>query len=339
MAVTSKDISSKSEWENFILKTESNFLQSWNWGQFSAKVSRPSFFRGYYRDNRLIGVCLFVLEDARRGRYLTAPDGPVIDWEDKELIQAWKEDAKRLGKQNKCVFVRVLPPLRQTRRAKRIFKDLGFRPAMMHLHAEHTHLLDLTKELGELKANFRKNTRYEIKRAAKRGIKITKSTNPEDIKQFYDIQLKTAKRHSFVPYSYPYLYEQFKQFNEDGQVALYTAKKDDQIIAQAFIIFYNKEAAYHYGASTELGRKEPGAYLIQWQAIQDAKARGLKRYNFWGVVDPEDTKHKFYGVSVFKRGFRGEDFKHLPTQDLVISKFRYPLTYVVEYIRKKVRKL
>ena len=48
---------------------------------------------------------------------------------------------------------------------------------------------------------------------------------------------------------------------------------------------YTIHAAYNYGASTDIGRNEPGAYAIQWQAIIEAKKRGMTRYNFWGVVE------------------------------------------------------
>jgi len=54
--------------------------------------------------------------------------------------------------------------------------------------------------------------------------------------------------------------------------------------------FLRSEAAYHYGASTEEGRKYPGAYLIQWEAIKEAKKKEHKRYNFWGVP-PGKTKN------------------------------------------------
>ena len=45
-----------------------------------------------------------------------------------------------------------------------------------------------------------------------------------------------------------------------------------KLLAQAFIILYGNEAVYHYGASTDEGRNHPGAYLIQWEAVKEAKA-------------------------------------------------------------------
>ena len=71
----------------------------------------------------------------------------------------------------------------------------------------------------------------------------------------------------------------------------------------------------------------------------EAKRRGQKRYNFWGVVKPEQTKHRFYGVSIFKRGFGGEDVAYVHAQDLVIAPLRYTVNYFFENLRKKLRRL
>ncbi len=118
---------------------------------------------------------------------------------------------------------------------------------------------------------------------------------------------------------------------------MYRATYEGQLLTMAFIIFYGPEAAYHYGASTELARQIPGAYAVQWEAIQEARRRGCMRYNFWGVTEHGHTKHRFYGVSVFKRGFGGEDVAYLPARDLIIDPLRYPLTYVFETARRKLR--
>lgn len=136
-----------------------------------------------------------------------------------------------------------------------------------------------------------------------------------------------------------FLEEQFSVFTKDNQVLLYTTWLGKKKLAQAFIIFYDKEVAYHYGASTLLGRKYPGAYLIQWEVIKEAKKRGMKRYNLWGVAPEGEINHRFYGVSVFKRGFGGQDIGYLHARDLVINKLSYKLNWAIETIRKKSRRV
>ncbi|HMS50033.1 MAG TPA: peptidoglycan bridge formation glycyltransferase FemA/FemB family protein [Candidatus Saccharibacteria bacterium] len=339
--ISVEPITEKDVWEVFMAQhPEANFLHSWFWADFHERLGHRVHRCGFFKNGQLVGVMLAIVENAKRGRHLIVPAGPIIDWEDSALAKKAVAEMKRIAKREKCVFIRVRPQIVTSTKYKNIFRRLGFVSAQMHLHAELTSQLDITKDESSLLAEFRKNTRYELKQADKRGIKISSTTDVKAIEEFYMLQLATARRHGFVPYGKRFLQKQFETFAAEDKVLLYSAHtKDGKLIAQAFIIFYNKEAAYHYGASTDLGRKEPGAYAIQWAAIQEAKRRGCERYNFWGVVQPDQTKHRFYGVSVFKRGFRGEDVEYLHAQDLVINRVKYIPNFVVEYARKRRRHL
>ena len=339
--ITTREITDKNQWEEFVTSVDNaNFLQSWYWAEFQENINHPCFKLGVFEGQKMVGAMLCVVEPAKRAKYLTVPGGPLIDYSREDIFKACLQALKNLAKREACVFVRIRPQERESRDLQKLFTLNGLTPAQMHLHAELTSQLDITKDADVLRSEFRKNTRYELKQAKKRGIKVEASTNPDDIREFYDIQLQTAERHGFVPYSYDFLHEQFKVFAGAGLAKLYKSyTQQGKLIALAFVIFYNNEAAYHYGASTPLGRAEPGAYLIQWKAILEAKECGKSRYNFWGVVEPDDKEHRFYGVSVFKRGFRGEDFKHLHAHDLVIDKISYKKNFAIEFIRKRVRKV
>lgn len=331
---------SERDWENFLNENpEANFLQSWYWGEFYKSINHQIYRRVFYHGQKLAGVMLLVLETARRGRYLTVPGGPIIDWSNQEVVQFFLDEIKKIAQTERCVFVRVRPQLIQTSEVIKTFRQLGFRDAPMHLHAELTSQLDITKPEEELLQNMRKTTRYEIKKALNLGIKVISSEDDSLLKQFYNLQVETAKRQKFVPFGFDYLSRQFKLFNQVNKVLLYSAFLEKQLLAQAMVIFYGREAVYHYGASTEQGRKYPGAYLIQWEAIKEAKKRGLSRYNFWGVAPEGETSHRFHGVSVFKRGFGGQDVQYLPAQDLVINKIKYLVNLTVENVRKKRRGL
>ncbi|OGH18740.1 MAG: hypothetical protein A3C22_00365 [Candidatus Levybacteria bacterium RIFCSPHIGHO2_02_FULL_37_10] len=336
--ITVKNIEEKSIWEELALsKNEANFLQSWSWGEFHKAFGKTINRTGFYENSKLVGVMLSVIEPARRGKYLTVPGGPIMDWQNKDLINAFSMQIKTIAQENNCVFVRTRPQLKSDEFSKKIFKDLGFIKAPMHLHAELTSQLDITKSEDQLLVQMRKATRYEVKKGIKEGIRITVSKNEKDIKIFYDLQIETAKRQKFIPFSYKFLYEQFDIFSASGNALLYSAYFENKLLAQAFVIFYGKEAVYHYGASTDEGRRYPGAYLIQWEAIKEAKKRGMTRYNFWGVAPENKQNHRFSGLSLFKRGFGGEDFEYLHAQDLIISKPKYLLNYIVEFLRKKLR--
>ena len=339
-SIDTKPITDKDVWEGFLAKREeANFLHSWYWGSFHERLGKTVVRLGFYEDDKLIGVAQAVVEPARRGRHMVIAGGPILDWSDTKLVAVWVGAVKQAAADNQCLFVRVRPQVLDSEANRRLFRRLGFRRAPMHVTADLTSQLDLNKSDEELKRAMRKGARYEVNRAAKLGIKVEAATDDRFIDEFCELQFATAQRQHFVPFSRRFLSEQFRTFAEPGKVIMYRTSHEGRLLAMAFIIFYGPEAAYHYGASTELARKLPGAYAIQWEAIREARRRGCRRYNFWGVTEHGQTKHRFHGVSVFKRGFGGQDVAYLPARDLVINKAAYIPTFAFETARRKLRKL
>jgi peptidoglycan pentaglycine glycine transferase (the first glycine) len=329
----------KSDWENFILShEEANFLQSWNWGVFHQNLGKNVFRFGLFKKPKLVGCVLAIKEEAKRGSHLTIAGGPILDWNNENHFRSFFSLIVETGKNEGCQFIRVRPQVLDTPQIRELFSAHGFKEAPMHLTADLTLQIDLAPTEEELLYKMRKSSRYEIRRAGKLKIEVKKSSNPQDIREFHKHQLALAKKHHFVPFSYEFLHLQFKTFAADNQALLFHAYKDKRLLASAFVIFYNKEAVYHYGISTKDNAHLPGSYACQWAAICEAKRRGIKRYNLWGVAPEDATHHRFAGVSRFKRGFGGKEVAHLPTHDLPLS-WKYVFTYIFELGRKKFRKL
>lgn len=340
MSIDVRSIDQESVWESFISQHhDANFLQSWHWGEFQKRIGKSVERIGLYHGAALKGVALAVVERAKRGTYLTVAGGPILDWSDHDVVRSCFKAIRERAAQNGASFVRVRPQLIENEISRSLFRRLGFHDAPMHLTADLTSQLDLKLTEQELMDGMRKTTRYEVRKAEKAGVRITTSVNVADIDEFYDLQIQTSQRQKFVPFSRNFLKEQFAVFAATGNALLYRAYLGEKLLAAAFIIFYRNEATYHYGASTEEGRRIPGAYLLQWEAIKEAKRRGCARYNFWGVTKPDQTNHRFYGVSVFKRGFGGHDVAYVPAQDLILNPVSYALNYSVEFLRKKFRRL
>lgn len=340
MSTELKDVTSKSQWDKFIKShDEANFLHAWEWGEFHISRGKTIVRRGVYDNGKLVGAYEGVLETARRGTHLAIAGGPIIDWSKKSLVKKIRNDIYDQAKKNGAVFARVRPQLEKSDKALKLFRDLGFKTAPMYLSVEHAGVLDLTKNEEEILKGMRQRLRRALRKAEKNSITVETSTDVNDIAEFYKIQLQTARRHEFISFSEDFLRKQFAAFAETDSVVLYTARYGDEILAQNFMIFYGNEASYHYGVSTELGTKLSGAPLLHMQAMRDARDRGIKRYSFWGIVDEDDTKHRFYGVSVFKRGFGVDELKYVPAQDLVVKPFSYALTWLVETVRRKVRRV
>lgn len=333
-----ENMTDQNSWNDFVSShAEANFLHAWQWGEFHDARGRTIVRRGIYHDERLVGVYTGHVEPARRGRHMQIVGGPIIDWDDSDAVSSLFADIKQQANIHKCVYVRLRPQLEESDRSHQLMKQLGLRRAPMYLSVELAGVLDITQPEEVILKNMRQRLRRALRKAEKNNITVETSTNPDDIHEFYRIQLETAGRHNFVAFSEDFLQKQFAAFAETGDAALYTARHDGEILAQNFMIFYGNEASYHYGVSTALGTKLSGAPLLHMQAMRDARERGIGRYNFWGIVDEDDTKHRFYGVSVFKRGFGVSELRYTPAHDMVINKLRYFPIAIVDGTRRKRR--
>lgn len=337
--ITAQEVTNKKEWEQFILShPEANFLSSWNWIEYNRKLGKKVFPVGLFQNKKLVGALLFIKEESRRGNYLTIAGGPILNWEDKVVVEAFVNESKRIGKLEQCVFLRVRPQIEDTETNRSLFQENGFREAPMHITADLTLQLDLDLSEEELLMQMRKTTRYEIRKADRVGVEVVQSRDPSDIKEFHKYHLWLAQKHNFVPFSYEMFYKQFETFVNDDQVVLFHAYKHKKLLDTAFIMFYGKEAAYHYGISTPENRGLPGSYACQWEAIKEAKKRGMTRYNFWGIAPLDKPNHRYAGLSVFKRGFGGREVAYLPAHDLPLSPL-YTVVNLFETFRAKRRKL
>lgn len=313
---------------------EANFLQSPEYGKMNELLGDKvvtSDFGG-------VGHALMIVRNAKRGRYLEIPCGPLTDWSSKKSVNAVFDEIKKVGKAEKRVFVRIRPQLENSEKNLKLLSDLGLKKSPMHLAAEHTVMLDLKKSEDELLADMRRQTRYEVRRAEKFGITVEKSDSEEIFKEFHKIQAATAKRQGFVPPNLKTLLAEKEAFK--GNIVIYIAKTEDKKpIAYGMVIKGGKEGDYYEAASTDLNRKLPGAYALLWQAMRDLKAEGYERFNLWGIAPPNQPNHRYAGVTTFKTGFGGEVIEYVPAHDLVLSKVGYLKDYVVEAIRKKKRHL
>lgn len=334
-----EDAKNRHEWDKFITShPEANFLQSWDFYEFHQSRGNQIVRRiARDKEGRIVAAYAGVVEAARRGRHLAVAGGPILDWQNQDLVKAVFADLKSEGKQHHCVFVRVRPQLELSDQSLELMHKLGLKKAPMYLSVEYAGVLDLTKNEEEILAGMRQRLRRALRKAEKNGITIEKSTNPKDIHEFYQIQLQTASRHDFVAFSEDFFTKQFAAFAKNGESVLYTAKLGDEVLAQNFMIFYGNEASYHYGVSSELGTKYSGAPLLHMAAMRDARERGIKRYNLWGIVGEDETNHRFYGVSVFKRGFGVDELRYTPAHDLVLEPAKYQFTKLIETARKKIR--
>ncbi len=326
-------------WDEFVTSDQSsNFLQSWDFYEFHAARGNDIIRRiALDKSGKIIAAYAGVVETARRGKHLAIAGGPILDWGNKTLVKAVFQDIREEAYRRNCVFVRVRPQLPLSDSSLELMRTLGLHKAPMYLSVEYAGVLDLTQSEDELLSHASQGFRRKLRKAAKNDITIETTQDPTIIEDYYSLELAHAERQGYVPFSKSFLGKQFAAFMENDEAIMYIAKKDGEILAMNFMIFYGNEASYHYGISSDLGTRYSAAPLLHMEAMREARKRGIIRYNLWGIVAPDDTKHRFYGVSEFKRSFGCDELKYTPAHDLVLNPAKYQLTKLIETIRRHIR--
>ena len=342
-----KEINNKEIWENFLSAIKKKtFLNSWNWGEFQKKEGNKIWRLGIYNQGQLNGNALIIKVEAKRGTFLFVPHGPQVLSNKHQALESLLNRLKEIAREEKASFIRISPIWERNEENVKIFKDFKFKNAPIHIHPEVTWQLDITPSKEELLINMRKTTRYLIRQGQKNNdIEIIQSSDIKDLEKFNKVYQETIQRHHFAPFSLNCLENQFSSFLGDNQISLFLGKYKNEVVSSAVIVFWQNIGFYHHGASLSKYQKIPVSYLLQWEAIKEAKKRGCQIYNFWGIAseikdksDLAKSKHPWAGLTLFKMGFNGSKKEYVKTQDYPISK-KYYLTYIFEKIRKIKRGL
>ena len=333
------EIKDKNKYNNFIKQQKhSQFLQSWEWGKIQEKFGFSIYKVGVEKNNELIAVALLIKKKLFFNKYyFSCPYGPIYN--NNEIFLELLNEIKKIAKKEKVIFLRAEP----VDKIKNSIKTIDIQP-------KKTLVLNLTKPEDELLKKMKQKTRYNIKLAEKKGIKIVVETknfssknlasqnpaskNPtSDFEKFWEIMQTTSKRNKFRLHPKNYYKQMLSaggdEENNDLKIKLFLAKYNNKIIAVDIVCFFGNTATYLHGASLNEFRKVMAPNLLQWHVIKLAKAQGYKYYDFYGI-----DEQKWQGVTKFKKGFGGEEIVYPGTYDLVYNKFLYNIYTLLRKIKR-----
>lgn len=194
----------------------------------------------------------------------------------------------------------------------------------------HTISINLNQSEEEILGKMHQKGRYNIRVAKKHNLTIQES---DDINSFYKILESTSKRDGFS-INPKKTYQKMIQVLSPSKAKLYLAYHPDQKNPIAGIIntYIGETCTYYYGASDHKYRKYMAPYLLQWHAIQDAKKKAFKNYDFLGIADPYNPKDSLNGVTNFKKKFSKNIIQFEDGQTIIHK----PLLYFLLKIKKLI---
>lgn len=313
------------EWEKFIKShPEAHILQTPAWGALKSNFGwKPRFFR-----MGSLGTAILFRHLPLGKSIAYIPRGPLGtgDWG-----SFWPE-VDQVCKEEKAVFLRVEPDIWEQVPSGFIEQNLqGFSQTEQTIQPPRTIMVDLSGSEDEILGNMKSKTRYNIRLAQRKDVKVVFS---DDVDVFYKMMLTTGERDEFGIHSLAYYQKVYDLLAPEGHCALLVASFEGQPLAGVMTCAQGSTCWYFYGASTNQERNRMPTYLLQWEAMRWAKQKGCRVYDLWGVPDMPESKLEgsfldrsdgLWGVYRFKRGFGGEVKRTIGTWDRIYQPLIYRL--------------
>jgi lipid II:glycine glycyltransferase (peptidoglycan interpeptide bridge formation enzyme) len=234
-------------------------------------------------------------------------------------------------------------------------KRRGWGYSSDQIQFKNTVVVDLKPTEEELLARMKQKTRYNIRLAEKKGVTL-RVGNFVDLPMLYKMYAETSVRDGFVIRDegyYKTVWELFMVGNQSpalrqssGQASSpqfsnspilqlpitnyqlplaepLIAEVNSEPVAAIFVFYFAGRAYYVYGMSRDAHREKMPTYLLQWEAMKRAKAKGCATYDLWGAPEVFDESDSMWGVYRFKEGLGGKVIRTLGAWDYAPNQFWY----------------
>ena len=178
--------------------------------------------------------------------------------------------------------------------------------------------LDLQHGEDDIFANFRKISRYEVRRAERLGATVHTASTETEIEEFLSVYQRMAIRKGFRPDPIDNLRRNIRWLvGSESRGALLMASAAGILHGGAVIARSGRRCWYIWGA-TEREDNLSAGHILQWRALLWAKSRGCIEYDFGGYT-PRATS----GPAWFKEGFGGTVVHLVGAHRSVLDPTRY----------------
>jgi len=317
-------------------KASTHPLQSWEWGEFR-KASGNEIVRFPFGQMTLHPI---PLTKFKVGAFIKGPiPTPKI-----------LKELRDFGKKNNLIFIKLEPNFAKaslgTTQFDSLIKLLKSNGAVRGktLFTPTSFWIDLTKNEDELLKSFSSKTRYNIRLAERRGVKVAEDNSDKAFEEYIKLTKETVERQGFYAHTekyhrlmWQYLNKEMKkQGNEEPIAKLLTAKYNPpshkasegqgREIITTWILFAWKDFLYYpYGASSDKNKNVMANNLMMWEAIRLGKKLGLKTFDLWG-------REPGKGFTRFKEGYNPQVVEFLGTWDLPTNLLYWPYR-MAEFLR------
>jgi lipid II:glycine glycyltransferase (peptidoglycan interpeptide bridge formation enzyme) len=248
----------------------------------------------------------------------------VCDLADEQISSALRNALDRAARGQRAIALTYEPYQVPSEQLVARLTWLGLR-ASSPVQPRSTIVVDLTAPVEELAARQKPKARYNTRLAARRGVVVAEAATEAEVRAWYDLMLVTAARDHFSPYTAAYHLDLWRSLRAAGRGTLLLARHEERLLAGILVTLLGEEAIYLFGAWGGEERHLMPNYLLQWEGMLWARARGARRYDLWGIPDTDAPDEPLRGVERFKEGWGGEVWRYAGAFDRVYHPWLYRL--------------
>jgi lipid II:glycine glycyltransferase (peptidoglycan interpeptide bridge formation enzyme) len=329
------------DWNSLIVNLPgANILQTSEWGQIKTTNGwQPQTYIWKDTTGKICAAALVLIRKLNRFlpfSILYIPRGPLLDWSDDALRIRVLDDIQRLARTQNSIYLKIDPEVVLGRgvpgkdgvddpTGQKILNELSKRGWVFsdsQIQFRNTAILDLSSDEEAWLGQMKQKTRYNLRLSQRKGVQI-RLAQTEDLPLLYRMYAVTSIRDGFVIRDEDYYLTVWKTFMEKDMAAGLIAESEGESIAAVMVFYFAGRAWYLYGMSTEAQRDKMPNYLLQWEAMRFAKAKGCQVYDLWGAPDIFDETDSMWGVFRFKEGLGAKVVRTMGAWDYPNSKTGY----------------
>ncbi len=314
------------EWDQFLelSRPDIGFMQSAWWADFLATRGWGHFGTVLREGVEVLGgVRVMTYKFAEDQCFYYIPEGPVLPEDEADAEQVFEAvmafiDNKRRQDPQVVSHLRLEPRWSTWPNFVR-----GGQERRSWMEPRHTLHIDLSLSETALLAQMKPKGRYNIGVARRHGVSVVEDRSPQGLEDFLDLYGETFDRHGLRGHRDGYFYDLMDTLVDEDRGSIFFAEYQGMRLATAMVVYFGDRATYFYGGSRDTHRRVMAPYLLHFEVMLDAKMRGHRWYDFYGIAPPDKPTDRWANFSTFKRKFGGVELSFVPTLDYIYDTESY----------------
>ena len=250
----------------------------------------------------------------------------------KSMVNAFVD----LGAKKKAAFIKIEPNIinDKSQVISDKLKKIGLISAKKSMFTKYNFLIDLTKSEEQLLSSMHPKTRYNIKLAQKKNVKVYDSTSDRDFQIYLKLYFETTKRQKYFGHSPQYHQKVWETLKPAKMARVLIGEYQKKPLVAWMLLNFGDTLYYPYGGSSLEHKEVMASNLVAWETIRLGKRLNFTTFDMWGALPPDaDKTDPWYGFHRFKEGYGGNHVEYIGTYDLVIRPRLYTALNLADKLR------